>query len=606
MRPYLSLLQTQKCFSIAKKAALSLPKYPVPALHETLEKYLKSVKPFLSPSEYCQSEEIIKCFGSPGSIGEQLQFKLLEKAQKEDNWLKNWWLNTAYLEYRNPVVVYSSPGLVFPYQKFNSDKERLEYAAKLVAGALDYKSLIDDDKIPLEMMGKDPLDMSQYHKVFGTCRNPACPRDELKFHPGSQHIIVAYKNNFFKLDVKIKGRWMKYDEILQLLEKLIGQDCCEGPAIGLLTANDRDSWSKAFSELQRDNQNAASLKAIEESLFLLCLDDKKPDHCRNDKTTAGIQCVHGGGPKANSGNRWFDKTIQFIVSRDGSNGLTYEHSPSEGQPIAVLMDHIVNYISKAPTGNESSGTSPELLSFKVNDQIKSFIENAESSLQKLVDDLEFNCFTFKSYGKENIKQFKLSPDSFLQMAMQYAFYRIHQVPGAHYESASTRKFIDGRTETIRSCSEESIRFAKAMCNSQLSAQSKANALRVAVNAHKDYTIAALNARGVDRHLLGLKLLAKENKMPLPDIFNDIAFLRSAHMRISTSQVASKCDGFMVYGPLVEDGYACCYNPRSKDVNFGTTAFKSCKETDLDKFQENLETALEEMNDVLTRAPLAKL
>ncbi len=48
------------------------------------------------------------------------------------------------------------------------------------------------------------------------------------------------------------------------------------------------------------------------------------------------------------------------------------------------------------------------------------------------------------------------------MAIQFAFYRIHQTPGAHYESGSTRMFNQGRTEVIRSCSNESIQFAKAM------------------------------------------------------------------------------------------------------------------------------------------------
>lgn len=63
---------------------------------------------------------------------------------------------------------------------------------------------------------------------------------------------------------------------------------------------------------------------------------------------------------------------------------------------------------------------------------------------------------------------------------------------------------------------------------------------------------------------------------------------------------------MVYGPLVLDGYACCYNPRSNDINFGTTAYRSCVDTNLDNFEKSLVTALEEMNDVLTKAPVAKL
>lgn len=47
---------------------------------------------------------------------------------------------------------------------------------------------------------------------------------------------------------------------------------------------------------------------------------------------------------------------------------------------------------------------------------------------------------------------------------------------------------------------------------------------------------ALQGFGVDRHLLGLKLIALENGIDLPKIYSDPGFTRSAHMRISTSQV----------------------------------------------------------------------
>lgn len=84
--------------------------------------------------------------------------------------------------------------------------------------------------------------------------------------------------------------------------------------------------------------------------------------------------------------------------------------------------------------------------------------------------LELNVVHFKTYGKNFIKSQRMSPDSFIQMAMQYAFYkyvtqplqlflffacifiefqiykhrkilsvcRLHGEPGAHYETAQVR------------------------------------------------------------------------------------------------------------------------------------------------------------------------
>lgn len=49
-------------------------------------------------------------------------------------------------------------------------------------------------------MGKDPLDMNQYKKIFGTCRIPKEGTDELEYHPDSTHIVIMRNNNVNILD----------------------------------------------------------------------------------------------------------------------------------------------------------------------------------------------------------------------------------------------------------------------------------------------------------------------------------------------------------------------------------------------------------------------
>ena len=47
---------------------------------------------------------------------------------------------------------------------------------------------------------------------------------------------------------------------------------------------------------------------------------------------------------------------------------------------------------------------------------------------------------------------------------------------------------------------------------------------------------AISGQAIDRHLLGLKLTAAENGMETPGLFKDVAYSRSQHFRLSTSQV----------------------------------------------------------------------
>ncbi|XP_045469830.1 carnitine O-acetyltransferase-like [Harmonia axyridis] len=587
---------------------LNLPSLPVPKLQQTLSKYLKSVEPFLNEHELLKTKNVLKNFEE--NEAPNLQGYLENKAQNCENWLSDWWDNTAYLEYRDPVTVFSSPGLVCPLQQFSNETERLSYAAKMILGAINYKLLIDRDLIPLDKMGKDLLDMNQYKKIYGTCRIPKPKRDEMQFNSDAKHIIVVRNNNFFKMEIITpENEVPSFNQVLSQLFYITKSSEVVAAPVGVLTSDNRDNWSKAYGILSEDKMNRASLDAIESSLFILCLDNPLPKWNDEVLTLAAKQCIHGGGIDGNSANRWFDKTLQFIVGTDGIVGLTYEHSPSEGQPVAVLTDHVVNYIE----GNAwkslpdvKTERYPEPLVFNITKELDDAFNKAATNVNKLANNLELNVFNFTNFGKEFVKSQKLSPDSFIQIAIQFAFYRLHKVPGAHYESAATRKYIHGRTETIRSCSNESIAFAREMLDNTSSEAKKITALKTAISAHKNYTIDAINGFGVDRHLLGLKLAAKELGRELPELYKDVAFSRSSQMRLSTSQVATKCKGVMAYGPLVHNGYGCCYNPRPEDILFAVSCFVNNEETNATKFRSALEKSLLDMHNLLARNQKHKL
>lgn len=158
------------------------------------------------------------------------------------------------------------------------------------------------------------------------------------------------------------------------------------PGIGILTAENRNTWGSYFEKLKFSKQNFTrailpnfiekmfflkmilvspqnqrNLELIERSIASICLDKAMPTDGKDSFRfklyykkiikinienffSLGInQMNHGGGSKLNSGNRWFDKTLQFIISEDGQVGLTYEHSSAEGPPIVSILDHALFY-----------------------------------------------------------------------------------------------------------------------------------------------------------------------------------------------------------------------------------------------------------------------
>lgn len=44
--------------------------------------------------------------------------------------------------------------------------------------------------------------------------------------------------------------------------------------------------------------------------------------------------------------------------------------------------------------------------------------------QALADDVDFHVFPFQEFGKGKIKKCRVSPDAFIQMALQLAYYRV--------------------------------------------------------------------------------------------------------------------------------------------------------------------------------------
>uniref|UniRef100_A0A8C1QB95 Choline/carnitine acyltransferase domain-containing protein n=1 Tax=Cyprinus carpio TaxID=7962 RepID=A0A8C1QB95_CYPCA len=571
-----------------------LPKLPVPPLQQTCERYLTALTPIVDPEELNHTRQLLEEFQKPGGVGDRLQKGLEQRAKKMENWLSDWWLQTAYLDYRMPVVIHSSPGVVLPRTEFSDRQGQMRYAAKLIAGVLDFKSMIDNETLPVEYLGGKSLCMNQYYQVLSSCRIPGTKRDNVVNYALDKrpptHITVVHNFQFFVLDVyNSDGTPLTVDQIYIQLEKIWNSSLQSNKEpIGILTSNHRNSWGKAYNNLIKDKTNKESVRAIQKSIFTVCLDAPMP-RASDDmyRTRAGVQMLHGGGSRWNSGNRWFDKTLQFIIGEDGTCGLIYEHAPAEGPPIVSLIDHVVEYMKSSEMVRTPMVPlrMPQKLRFNITPEIKKDIEEAKQNMNIMVHDLDMKVSVFSHFGKDFPKSQKMSPDAFIQVALQLAYYRIYKHCCPTYESASLRMFRLGRTDTIRSTSIDSAKFVKAM---------------------DDPARHAIRGQAIDRHLLGLKLQAIEDLAALPEIFMDTSYAVAMHFNLSTSQVPAKTDCVMCFGPVVPDGYGVCYNPMDAHINFAVSAFNSCQDTNATRLAQALEDAMLDMKTLLEQTPKAKL
>lgn len=256
-------------------------------------------------------------------------------------------------------------------------------------------------------------------------------------------------------------------------------------------------WTRNRQDLLKDATNAASIDVIERSAFIVCLDDTNPV----TKDEISRACWHGEGR-----NRYFDKALQFIVFDNGKAGFNGEHSMMDATPTHRLCEFVCEGIAKNSfkTGPPASKLAePPQLAFHLSSNQVAYIQTAETTFAKIAEKEDLRVVSFEAFGKNAIKKWGVSPDGFAQMAIQLAYYKMYGKCGATYESAQTKKFAYGRTETCRSVSVESVEWTKAMSNPELSLKTKGMLGRKAIYAQGAYMADCVEGRGVDRHFLGI-------------------------------------------------------------------------------------------------------
>lgn len=281
----------------------------------------------------------------------------------------------------------------------------------------------------------------------------------------------------------------------------------------------------------------------------MCLDDAAPVTLEE----RAQQYWHGDGS-----NRWFDKPLQFIVNENGTSGFAGEHSEMDGTPTHRLNDYANAIIAQNkldfdnPTVR-SSLPEPVPIKFYLNAEIQEDILAAQRHFERQINAHELRVQAYQGYGKGMIKKFKCSPDAFVQMVIQLAYHKLYGKNRATYESAATRRFQQGRTETCRSVSDESVAFCAAMADPTVDPVECRRLFRAAVDAHVKYISDASAGKGVDRHLFGLKKCLVEGE-ETPAIYKDPAFAYSSTWYISTSQLSSEYFNGYGWSQVVEDGW----------------------------------------------------
>jgi hypothetical protein len=531
------------------------------------------------------------------------------------------------LEWREPVVSNVNWYMLFkaaPWYLKSKREEvvrgyayteaQLQRAATLIYGCLTYNQMLVQEAIPPETAKFGPLCMNQSRRLFGITRVPALPYDKLVdrgFPPQTRNVLVMVRDHMFNVPMlNADGTPLSMERIYSLLKECVSQSCASSSPtclVPILTTEHRDTWAVMREKLLTafPHENGRAFQAVEDSLFAVGLDDVDPPNVN----AAAEHSLHG----TNGRNRWFDKCLTLWVSPSTQAGGNGEHSPCDAIIPNQLMQYVLEreedlYSNQNNGGNELTQDNRqnelERIEFKVTPEVLEAITMARLSAERACQAMGIVEGRFGDFGHQQIKEQLqgVGADGLFQASLQLAYYRLRKTVCPTYETASTRQFRHGRTETIRACTPEALQMVQHFEDKSMIMQERGRLVRQYLASHKAYLVAASQGQGCDRHLLGLRCMLRTQE-PVPTMFDAKAdpayYWRSLQFHLSTSNVSpgTVYDG-LGFGPATPIGFGINYSIAPRSIRFSVCVNRRHNRDDPERFHAMIQQALRDLFRVL--------
>ena len=599
----------------------SLPRLPIPNLQDTILRYLAAQRPFLDREQFQRTERAAREFTKEGSEGWRLHRELVERDSREQytSYVAKYW-HERYMRNRSPLPLGHS--VPFGIKRDPRGPDQIERAVNIIRSVVRYKNSLIDEKLEPDVVysgsrispevlkqllcrvpsrfstrvaslaGAVPLNMSQHKHILGTTRVPHKGCDELTYSLSSQHIVVMRRGNLYLVNVQLEnGLPVPADQLYSdLLAIVQNPSPSSSHSVSYLTATNRDSWADAREEMMNNVHNACALEKIESALFVVCLDDHQPATVL-DRDYAFI---HNYGA-----NRWFDKSLQIVVSPNADAGIIFEHSWGDSGTVLSFVSKVYrDSLLSSRIKSSVPSTDTNQIHFDLTDSLKQAIDAARLVIESKCQLFFLKRIRLAGYDAHFWKQNGLSPNGGLQLALQIAYYRLYGRFDPTFQPCSTSTFLHGRTEWLRPGTMAAMACAKAMEPS--SGVSAADKVRLMKEATAELALLAKQGRmgqGFDRHLYSLKCMAEEKSLSL-SLFEDPAYSDLNHLVLYPSTIGKEplsLGGFGGYGPVELDGIAIGFSWREGRLIMSMTGYSTDKVT---SFARSFTTVLEDFRTLL--------
>ncbi|KPI85728.1 carnitine palmitoyltransferase-like protein [Leptomonas seymouri] len=538
----------------------SLPKLPLPSLNDTLQRYLVAVQPLCTPRQQEETARVVKVFKEKEGPHLQEELRRTAKANLHTSFISSD-LFERRLKERHPLPLHSHrTWLVRP------DGEKADMLVRstywLWASVHFYKLYLDNKLAPEvryasgcgkrreesseSFWRKDlldrtaallpdlfstpfvhcfsggrvvPLDMSQFDCLFNCSRRPGVLQDEITPVGFVPQVTVQYRGHQFVITVADADCVpLSVDQLYAQLRDIVSTQVAPPRTdVGVFTALPRSEWNGVRTMLLRNATNSKNMEAVEESMFVLNLDEEAEDYTVDPLCAVGVLSKT---PSLRSTNRWWDKSLSVTVNSRGAVAVSAEASWGDEVAVRRYIDDVYA-LSHAAHSDLLKRTAPSTyplrqlhwhLAADLHDVAQRARSTAESAKQQL--DVAAGVLDVPALPSSSV-------NSTLQLAAQLAWWRLQHRPTSCFQTLDLQRYRRGRTEQICLTTSASAAFMLSILGKDTAAQK--SACLAALQAYEASKRNVEKGQGIQCHLLALRMTAERLLGRVPELYRDPAY-----------------------------------------------------------------------------------
>lgn len=517
---------------------------PVPALAQTVQRYLEAVRPLSTDAEMVVAEREAADFLA--GDGARCQAELERFADEQDvigqNWMSSDWL-AGYLNTAAPVTLSTNFGaqIAWPRQG-DGYAQAADLVTRIAAVHLTY---LRGETVPPRSARGDELDLRQWRYLAGGIRHPRYDGAVLKEASASasrREVVVLYRGNAFTLRVSDdSGYPVAAAAVSAALRKLVEE--VDPPESGFTDPAYLGVQDAAvvLEELLADADNRTSYHRLVGALFVVDL-DPRPGTTTEHLCRTAFERRRG----------WPLKSTSYRVNlADGWCGVLIEHSVPDGGTVDEVVARAL--ASPSPVGG-TGALEPEPLRWNLSDDLTDRLAGLNARYDEQAAHYAVDLVTVSFHVPEG---FKLGLDGAMQWVMLYAQLAVYGRVRSTYESVSMTEYRAGRTECLRPVTMQAVSLVRGLLDGSATPQD----LEAARAAHSAGVVACKTGQAVDRHLSGLRATAERLGLPTPAVFTGEGYRRLTTDFLSTTSLGGR-SGIVryVFAPTSDGGMGVNYTP----------------------------------------------